>query len=76
MTVQNVVHRSLGLTLLKKVTKMLPQYLYRSDSDKKGDRKLKQTINSGVFLTNLCNGGNGREIFDNPLSDNLTNILL
>lgn len=45
----------------------LPKYLYRGDSDCNNQRQLKALINSGLLLTNLCNGGNGREIFSNPL---------
>lgn len=41
----------------------LPKLLYRGDSDKNNERKLRQTISSGVLLTNLSNGGNGKEIF-------------
>ena len=44
-----------------------PKYLYRSDSDKENKRKLRETIKSELLMTNLCNGGNGREIFSNPL---------
>lgn len=45
----------------------LPKYLYRGDADPLNKRKLKETYNSGLFLTNLCNGGNGREILSNAL---------
>jgi hypothetical protein len=41
----------------------LPRFLYRGDSDKNNERKLRQTISSGVLLTSLSNGGNGKEIF-------------
>ncbi len=50
----------------------LPKYLYRGDADPLNNRKLKETYNSGLLLTNLCNGGNGREIFSNAL-ENLIN---
>lgn len=40
-----------------------PRFLYRGDSDRKNERKLRETISSGVLLTNLSNGGNGKEIF-------------
>lgn len=46
---------------------MLPKLLFRGDNDKCNKRQLKSTLNSGVLLTNLCNGGNGREIFSNSL---------
>jgi len=46
---------------------MFPKYLYRGDSDPKNDRNLKLTLNSSVIKTNLCNGGNGREIFNDTL---------
>jgi hypothetical protein len=47
----------------------LPKYLYRGDSDPKKERMLKATFESCVLMTNLCNGGNGREIFSNPLGN-------
>lgn len=50
----------------------LPKYLYRGDADPNNKRKLKETFKSGLLLTNLCNGGNGREIFNNSL-ENLIN---
>ncbi len=50
----------------------LPKSLYRGDADPQNKRKLKETFNSGLLLTNLCNGGNGREIFSNSL-ENLIN---
>ena len=37
------------------------RFLYRGDSDRKNERKLRETISSGVLLTNLSNGGNGNE---------------
>lgn len=49
----------------------LPKYLYRGDADPHKKRKLKETFKSGLLLTNLCNGGNGREIF----SDTLENLI-
>lgn len=45
----------------------VPKYLFRGDSDRKNLRQLRATINSGLLLTNLCGGGNGREIFCNTL---------
>lgn len=42
----------------------LPNYLYRGDSDQFGIRKLKANFKSELILTNLCSGGNGREIFN------------
>lgn len=50
----------------------LPKYLYRGDADPDNKRKLKETFKNGLLLTNLCNGGNGREIFSNTL-ENLIN---
>ena len=47
----------------------LPEYLYRGDADPHNKRKLKETFKSGLLLTNLCNGGNGREIFSNSLEN-------
>jgi len=41
---------------------MFPRFLFRGDSDKYNERKLRDTISSGVLLTNLSNGGNGKEI--------------
>lgn len=46
---------------------MFPKYLYRGDSDKKNERDLRFTLNGSVIKTNLCNGGNGREIFNDAL---------
>lgn len=48
----------------------LPKLLYRGDSDNENKRKLRKTLNTGLLLTGLSDGGNGREIFQNPL-DNL-----
>jgi hypothetical protein len=45
----------------------LPKYLYRGDSDPHGQRMLRATFKSGLLMTNLCNGGSGREIFGNKL---------
>ena len=45
----------------------LPKYLYRGDADPENKRKLRETFKSSLLLTNLCNGGNGREIFSNSL---------
>lgn len=47
---------------------MLPKYLYRGDSDPTKERDLKLTLNSCIIETNLCNGGNGREIFNDNLA--------
>jgi len=46
---------------------LIPKYLFRGDADPLNKRKLKETYKSGLLLTNLCNGGNGREIFNNSL---------
>lgn len=45
-----------------------PDFLYRGDSDKNNERKLRQTISSGVLLTNLSNGGNGKEILSSDFN--------
>lgn len=50
----------------------LPKLLYRGDSDKKNVRQIRVTLNFGILLTGLSDGGNGREIFLNPLQ-NLVN---
>lgn len=49
----------------------LPTYLYRGDSDPNNVRKLKSTLRGGLLLTNLCNGGSGREIINNGLKDSI-----
>ena len=54
------------LTAIMRHSKLLPKYLYRGDKDPHNHRQLRATINSGLLLTNLCNGGNGREIFSKP----------
>lgn len=46
---------------------MLPQFLYRGDSDPNSKRQLKSTFNSGLLLTNLISGGNGTEIFNSSI---------
>ena len=46
---------------------MIPQYLYRGDSDKRRIRFLRETIDFYQLQTNLINGGNGREITEKPL---------
>lgn len=51
----------------------LPKYLYRGDSDSENKRKLRETISNELLLTNLCSGGNGRDIFSNPLSQLINN---
>lgn len=45
----------------------LPKYLYRGDSDPYNQRMLKTTFKSQLLMTNLCSGGKGREIFNEPL---------
>ncbi|WP_075591664.1 hypothetical protein [Labilibacter marinus] len=47
----------------------IPQYLHRGDNDFKGVRKLRDTINGYQLLTNLLNGGDGRQIKEKPLID-------
>jgi hypothetical protein len=44
----------------------LPEFLYRGDADKNGKR-LRGTIEHNQYQTNLINGGEGREIFEEPL---------
>lgn len=46
----------------------IPMYLYRGDSDPRGERKLKETFHTALLLTAMANGGNGREIFSAPLN--------
>jgi hypothetical protein len=46
---------------------ILPEYLYRGDRDFKKIRNLRETITGYQLLTNLINGGNGREIIETPL---------
>lgn len=50
----------------------IPQHLFRGDSDPKLSRKVKELINSELLLTNLCNGGYGREIFSSPMGTLVT----
>ncbi len=45
----------------------IPKKLYRGDADPNNKRKLKETFKSSLLLTNLCNGGKGREIFSHSL---------
>lgn len=54
------------------MSNLLPKFLYRGDADPENKRKLKETYKSGLLFTNLCNSGNGREIFGNTL-ENLIN---
>jgi hypothetical protein len=56
-----------------KLFNSLPKYLYRGDSDPVDQRKLRATINSGLLLTNLSSGGNGREIFTRPVKESIKN---
>jgi len=48
----------------------IPPFLYRGDSDLQKVRKLRQW-RSGYLLTNLANGGSGREIFSVQLVDSI-----
>lgn len=48
----------------------IPPFLYRGDSDSQNMRNLRQW-RSGYLLTNLANGGAGREIFSVPLVDSI-----
>ena len=47
---------------------ILPKYLYRGDRDSLNTRKLKNTVGSGLLLTNLCSGGDGKKIFNQTLA--------
>jgi len=46
---------------------MIPDKLYRGDSDKCNCRKLREYINKGMLFTNLISGGTGKIIFTAPL---------
>ncbi|MEC4678298.1 MAG: hypothetical protein VST69_06040 [Nitrospirota bacterium] len=49
---------------------MLPEFIYRGDSDPETKRKLKTQYPGSAYcglLTNLSNRGSGREIFSEPL---------
>jgi hypothetical protein len=48
---------------------MIPEYLYRGDSDPLNRRLLRATINHYQVQTNLINGGVGRVISETPLLD-------
>ncbi len=50
---------------------ILPQSLYRGDQDPVNKRDLKATLGSGLLLTNLCKGGIGKEIFNQPLKKSI-----
>jgi hypothetical protein len=49
----------------------LPEYLFRGDQDRYNVRKLKSTLGNGLMMTNLCNGGSGRDIFNQPLKQSV-----
>lgn len=49
----------------------LPEYLFRGDSDPNNKRNLKSTLFNGLMMTNLCNGGSGKEIFNRPLQQSI-----
>jgi hypothetical protein len=49
----------------------LPEYLFRGDQDQYNIRKLKSTLGNGLMMTNLCNGGSGRDIFNQPLKQSV-----
>ena len=49
---------------------MIPQLLYRGDGDTQKERSLRTNHPSSAYgglLTNLSNGGSGRDIFSSPL---------
>src|SRR5437764_15229151 len=49
---------------------MVPRFLFRGDADPHEERKLRSVYPDsfhGFLLTNLSNGGSGREIFTGPL---------
>src|SRR4051812_3168526 len=48
---------------------VIPRFLFRGDSDPQNVRQLKLTFNSGLLLTNLINGGNGREILRHSMGE-------
>jgi hypothetical protein len=52
---------------------MLPQLLYRGDSDRNGTRRLKECLGQGILFTNLIDGGNGQVIFERPLFELISN---
>lgn len=49
----------------------LPQLLFRGDRDPENKRDLKATLGSGLMLTNLCKGGSGKAIFNQPLKKSI-----
>lgn len=57
---------------ISKTKYKIPPFLYRGDDDKTGIRKLKSTIHHHQFQTNLINGGEGRTIFEVPLTNLIT----
>lgn len=52
---------------MKANDRMLPDLLFRGDSDPKHERQLHRTWNSGWLLTNLGSGGRGSDLFQAPL---------
>lgn len=53
---------------LTKTPNPIPDHLYRGDDDRAGIRKLKSTIQHNQYQTNLINGGEGRTIFETPIT--------
>ncbi len=54
---------------------MKPRYFYRGDSDPNNERQLQSVYplgSHGYLLSNLSNGGSGREIFITPLVEAVT----
>jgi hypothetical protein len=68
---KNDVHPFIQFISNKKLEtiNLIPEKLYRCDCDPDGKRKLKQTFGKGEILTNLSNGGFGREIFQFPIEN-------
>lgn len=48
---------------------MIPEQLYRGDSDNQNKRNLRYTFSRQQFCTNLIKGGVGRIIFSEPIMD-------
>lgn len=47
--------------------------LFRGDGDYSESRKLRTLLDRGLVQTNLVNGGNGRQIFEKPIIENIQN---